>query len=640
MTCWHPLPAEVHSLVEREPATVLLENSDSRAVDPISRLFTAPVREIAATGPADLPALFAEIESATAAGQFAAGFFTYECGEAFEPKTAMHPGMSRSLGRPLAWFGIYERSYQFDHARGVFADGEPTSLSALQSTSDEAGATDAAPLEVICCLTEQEYADRIAAIHEWIRAGDVYQLNFTFPLRIRFAGGQAALYDRLRRRQPVQYGALLHWHREHYLLSFSPELFFRLERHGATRRMTTRPMKGTARRGRTTAEDRQIAENLRGDAKSRAENVMIVDLLRNDLGRLCEFGGVEVENLFATERYSTLWQMTSTIRGVLRSDVGFEQILRAMFPCGSVTGAPKVRAMQLLGQIEEEPRGVYTGAIGFFSRERSVFNVAIRTLELNGEKCAMGVGSGIVIDSNAAEEFRECALKAEFLTDSEEAFSLIETVLWEGRYPLLELHLDRLEDSADYFDFFCDRASIKAALLSLGASFSDEAARKVRLLLDRAGELRIEHDAITHLLAGRPGRVCISARNTSSSDRFLFHKTTHRDLYSMAYEAAQGAGCDDVLFFNERGELTEGAISNVFVERNSRWLTPPIDCGVLPGVYRRHLLMTRPEIEERVLYHKDLQAADAIYLANAVRGLRRVSVAWDSQAGNSLLLRG
>jgi len=356
-------------------------------------------------------------------------------------------------------------------------------------------------------------------------------------------------------------------------------------------------------------------------------------LLRNDLGRLCAFGSVRAENLFAVHRYPTLWQMTSTVTGELRREVGFEQIMRALFPCGSITGAPKVRAMQLLARIETEPRGVYTGAIGYFSRRRSVFNVAIRTLELDSERCKMGVGSGIVIDSDAAGEYRECQLKAEFLTRMDEPFCLVETLLWQGSYPLIELHLDRLQDSAAYFGFHCDRAAARALLMAKADAFGDQAPRKVRLLSSADGELHIEHEVVPAIAAASPaaaGRVRIALERTNSSDRFLFHKTTHRSLYSSAWKAAKDAGFDDVLFLNERGEATEGAISNIFIEQAGRWFTPPIECGLLPGVYRRHLLASWPGVEERVLYPQDLKGADAIYLANAVRGLRRVTIDWEN----------
>ena len=420
-------------------------------------------------------------------------------------------------------------------------------------------------------------------------------------------------------------------------------------------------MKGTARRGRTTREDREIAEWLRGDAKNRSENVMIVDLVRNDLGRVAQTGSVKVEELFAVERYPTLWQMTSTVSAELRSEAGFYDIFRALFPCGSVTGAPKVRATQLIAELEAAPRGAYTGAIGFFSPRQTVFNVAIRTLELDGTRGTMGVGSGVVIDSDAAAEYRECLLKAEFLTGpthrtistisgdiqivaQPDKFFLIETMLWDGDqppagYPFLALHLDRLQDSAEYFDFVCDRAAVCRALEDHARQFADQklagaetplprSPRRVRLLLDAEGEVQIGSEALPPAAdPNRMGRVRIAAERTDPADATLYHKTTHRRLYNRAFEQAVRDGFDDALFLNLNGEVTEGAISNVFAVKDGRWFTPPIECGLLPGVYRRHFLETRPEIEERVLSLDDLRHADAIYLCNAVRGLRRVILA-------------
>jgi para-aminobenzoate synthetase / 4-amino-4-deoxychorismate lyase len=465
-----------------------------------------------------------------------------------------------------------------------------------------------------------------------IRAGDVYQLNFTFPLRFQVQGGAADLYAALRGRQPVDYGAFLHCDPGCMVLSFSPELFFQIDTEGSKSRIVTRPMKGTARRGRTTAEDRAVSEWLRGDAKNRSENVMIVDLLRNDLGRLCEYGTVRVDELFAVERHPSLWQMTSTVSGDLRSGVSIRETFRALLPSGSVTGAPKVHAMQLLAQLEDEPRGVYTGSIGYFSRQRSVFNVAIRTVELNGGSGRMGVGSGIVIDSVAEDEFHECALKAQFLTGSSQPFWLIETMRWDGDYPLLELHLDRLEDSAKYFGYPFDRAAVKASLLRVAEAFSDESPRRVRLTLAQNGELEITHEPLSADPVLSQPCVCIAGQHTDASDRFLFHKTTNRALYVDTLAAARRAGFVDALFLNRDGEVTEGAVSNIFIERNGRWFTPPIACGVLPGVYRRHLLETRPEIEERILLPQDLKAADSVYLSNAVSGLRRVVIDWENAA--------
>jgi para-aminobenzoate synthetase/4-amino-4-deoxychorismate lyase len=733
MNRWHSLPAQVYALVELRPATVLLECAKPGAAEPWTRIFTQPTRIIAANQPTEIPRLFAEIEGAVAAGHFAAGFFAYECGGCFEPTAAVRrnpaPGES---GAPLAWFGLYERCYCFDHSTGAFVDGDPPGMERCATGHRGQEPAAEALLEAEFGLLEAEYAERIAAIHEWICAGEIYQLNFTVPMRVRTSATPTALYSRLRGLQPVEYGAFLHTRPGHRILSFSPELFFQLEDGGPMRRITTRPMKGTAPRGRTTGEDRQLAEWLRNDPKNRSENLMIVDLLRNDLGRLCRFGSVRAESLFAVERYPTLWQMTSNITGEVRPEVGFQQIFRALFPCGSITGAPKVRAMQLTARVEPEARGVYTGAIGYFSRQRTVFNVAIRTLELDGEGRElgrqsekskdkngvfkgkfeeskskfvepkskgeeldgggensggeldrqtglqfgrMGVGGGIIADSDAASEFRECLLKAEFLTGPPnrfpERFSLVETLLWREGFPLLELHLDRLEDSAGYFEFACERARVRAALVAHAATFASPvpspglspkpslelnpepkpessqfpnqpprpAPRKVRLLLGPEGGLRIE-SAILPVSAiqpesatstdAKPARVRISTARTDPRDRMLFHKTTHRPVYAAAYGAATEAGFDDVLFLNLRGEVTEGAISNIFIEKDGRWFTPPVECGLLAGVFRRHLLETRPGIEEKVLYPGDLRQADTVYLTNAVRGLRRAIIDWEN----------
>jgi para-aminobenzoate synthetase/4-amino-4-deoxychorismate lyase len=648
-----PVPAEVYALVEHTPATVLLEggkqNYSEGSEEPWTRLFTAPVRVSAAWQAAEIPQLFREIESAVAAGWSAAGFFAYECGNCFEPKAGMRASRRSALEspQPLAWFGIYERSYAFDHTTGNFADGEPAELERFRGHRAVAGIGTSAPEPEIAAsfaLTEAEYVQRIAAIHEWIRAGDVYQLNFTAPFGIETHGSVAALYARLRARQPVDYGALLHWERGRFIQSFSPELFFRIENHGAEdrpgRHIVTRPMKGTAPRGRTTREDREIAEWLRNDPKNRSENVMIVDLLRNDLGRVARTGSVRAERLFEVERYATLWQMTSTVSAELRPEAGFHEIFRALFPSGSVTGAPKVRAMQLVAGLEDAPRGVYTGAIGFFSPRQTVFNVAIRTLELEGGRGGdirgiMGAGSGVVIDSDAAGEYRECLLKGKFLMTADETvadrFELLESLLWRGEYPLLELHLDRLEESAEYFGFACEREAARAALLGYAAELQATGPRKVRLLLAANGGLRVEGEAIAEETLGpstRPLRARMARTRTDSGDRMLYHKTTHRPLYAKELAEAVRDGYDEVIFSNERGEITEGAHHNVLVEVGGRMLTPPVECGLLGGVFRRHLLATRPEIRERVLFPEDLRQADQVYLANAVRGLRRATIAW------------
>jgi para-aminobenzoate synthetase/4-amino-4-deoxychorismate lyase len=619
-------------MVESTPATVLLESSKPGATDPWTRLFIAPQHQLFTPTPAQIPALFAEIERAVSAGLFVAGYFTYEAGALFEPMAGLHalPG-----NQPLVWLGVYARCYRFDHRSGAFIDGEPPGLDRFSAP----GSQPAVPLQTAFTLAETEFAERMDTIHDWIRAGQVYQLNFTAPLAVSAACSPGALYARLRLCQPVDFGAFLHVQPRRHILSFSPELFFRLD--AASRRITTRPMKGTAPRGRNSAEDRAQAAWLASDPKNRAENLMIVDLLRNDLGRLCRFGSIHADPLFALERFSSLWQMTSTVRGQLRPEVGFQQIFRALFPCGSITGAPKVRAMQLLSQIESAPRGVYTGSIGFFSPEQTVFSVAIRTIDLDPPqesshqgrvvaplRGSMGVGGGIVADSSSSSEFRECLLKASFLTHPTEAFSLVETLLWRGNYPLLELHLDRILDSAAYFDFPCDRTEIQAALQAHATAFTGFQSHKIRLLLHPDGALHIESQLLP-AAAPHLARVCLASQRTDARDRLYFHKTTHRPLYATVFAAATQAGFDDALFLNQRAQLTEGAISNLFIEKNGRWITPPVACGLLAGVFRRHLLETRQNIEERVLTLEDLRQADAIYLANAVRGLRQATIDWN-----------
>ena len=637
------LPAELYALVDLTPATVLLEGAQPQRYDsneePWTQLFTAPLHVCEAQSAAELPALFASIDEALRAGNCAAGFFNYECGAWFEPR-ALRASDGASGSRAVAWFGIYERGLRIDSS-GQFIDPLPAEVALTLETLRSGLAAQRADrdtpagggIEAHFAIAEEDYARRIDAIHEWIRAGDVYQLNFTAPWHVRVEGSAAELYALLRRRQPVRYGALIHARAGHRVLSFSPELFFSIDRN---RRIATRPMKGTAPRGLTTREDRERAAWLRSDPKNRSENVMIVDLLRNDLGRVAKFGSVRAERLFDVERYPTLWQMTSTVTAELRPDAGIEAIFRAIFPCGSVTGAPKVRAMQLIAELEQEPRGIYTGAIGFFSPQRTVFNVAIRTLELNGNTGTMGAGSGVVIDSVAADEYRECLLKARFLTAAPggafDDLALIETMRWQDGFPLLDLHLDRLLDSADYFDFAANRDQVRAALNEYAQRFEAGSAQRVRLVLHNDGGVQIAHQALAPDRAGRMGRVRIAAERTGPADPMLYHKTTRRELYARAFEQAQREGFDDVLFFNMRGELTEGAISNVFVEKDGKLLTPPVECGLLAGVYRRHLLETRTDVEERVLRVEDLRSADAVYLANAVRGLRRVLIEWQSAA--------
>ncbi|MDE3201052.1 MAG: aminodeoxychorismate synthase component I [Acidobacteriota bacterium] len=617
----YPVPPVVYALVEKAPGTVLLETADRTAEHPLSHLFLSPLKIISVLSEEQIPALFARIESAISAGHVAAGYFAYECAAAFELKAFPSTFDSNT---PLAWFGIYERAFRFDHATGEWLDGAPKALADFTvAVSESPDPTIKAALP----LTRPAYREQIETIHECIRSGDIYQLNFTQSMRFARKDSIVALYAHLLASQPAAYAAFIHADADHRILSFSPELFFRVEDTDGTRRIITKPMKGTAPRGRNNAEDAYIADWLRNDEKNRSENVMIVDLLRNDLGRLCAYGSVQVDELFSVERLRTLWQMTSTVSGTLRRDTNYEQIFSALFPSGSVTGAPKVRAMQLISQLEPESRGVYTGAIGFFAPHQSVFNVAIRTLEFSGHEGRMGVGSGIVIDSDSRAEYDECLLKSTFLTQRNEPFQLIESLLWQDGYPFLASHLDRLADSAAYFGFAFDRGAIESALHEQTSQFNAPTLRKVRLLLEEFGATTITSQTISAAKASDPPlRVTISADRSNSRDPMYFHKTTCRPLYTRALRAAQQAGFDEALFMNERNEITEGTISNVFIEREGILLTPPVQCGLLAGVYRQHLFTTHTTIREQILTLEDVGKADTLYLANAVRGLRRAQL--------------
>ena len=611
MDQWSQIPKEWHAQAEAKDGSILLQTARGDAENYRSYLFLDPIQILSTSQLEEIPAIFHQIEQALDAGLHVAGFVGYECGYHFQPAAGPPPSPTHL---PLLWFGVYRAPLIHDHRLPSSSDNVGP-ITSLEELSDE---FDALPSSASLTISEAEYCSRIEEIKDYIRAGDTYQVNFTDSIDMQIDTAPAQLFAALSHRQPVSYSAFLKV-AEHRILSFSPELFFRID----DGHIVTRPMKGTMPRGRDSIEDIEAAVRLRNDEKNRAEHVMIVDLLRNDLGRICTMGSVTVDDLFSVERYSTLLQMTSTISGTLRSDLGYYDIFKSMFPCGSITGAPKIRTMQLIRELEQRPRELYTGAIGFISPNRSsVFNVAIRTLSLNQGRARMGVGGGIVADSIASDEYQECLLKASFLTQPRPSFQLIETMLWDQGCALLSLHLDRLESSASYFEFSFDRASLLRQLTARADQFIPGERYRVRLLLDSTGSATIA--ATPHRPDPPTGSVVLSSERTSSADVFLRHKTTHRSQYERLYAEAHSAGFDEILFLNERDEVTEGAISSLFIQRGGKLFTPPLSSGVLPGVFRRHLLETDSSAEERVLHLEDLQSADAIFLCNAVRGMRRI----------------
>jgi para-aminobenzoate synthetase/4-amino-4-deoxychorismate lyase len=506
---------------------------------------------------------------------------------------------------PLAAFGLYL---------------QPTIFTAGPSPFGLAQGVESPSLDI----SLEDFQHKIRIVHGYIESGDTYQVNLTDQVRARYPGSALELFAHMMEAQPVEFGALLRLG-DRFILSASPELFFRVQ----GRHIIVRPVKGTAPRGRDAKEDAIRMEALASDEKNRAENVMIADLMRSDLGRVAETGSVRVGKLFAVERLPSLLQMSTEITATLRSDVTLYMLFASLFPSGSIVGAPKVRTMQLIQELEARPRGVYTGSIGYFAPNgESAFSVAIRTAVLQGERLHMGVGAGITYDSVAREEYQECKLKAEFLKDN--SFSLIESMRCEGgKCLLLPLHLERLQASADYFGFRSPRTELRTELIdaieSAARESSHRGASKLRLELKRDGSWTLSELGV---LEEEPelSRAMLWPEPVQSADCFLRHKTTRRALYNHAARVSHERGYVDAIFQNERGIVTEGAISNVVVKHGDCWLTPPVDAGVLPGVYRASLLKRMPEIQVVEFSVEQLLAADEVWLTNAVRGMRRVLI--------------
>ena len=553
--------------------------------------FRAPRETLSASAPEELPRLLDTAEARAGEGRWVVGYVAYDAA----------PGLDRALvvrrgptGLPLAWFGVFD-------APVVLPPGDLLAPSA--------------PAEWRADTTREAYADAVRRIRDGIGRGDFYQVNHTLRMRARLAGDDAplALYARLRRAQPDAYAAFLapgRWR----IVSASPELFFR--RRGAV--LETKPMKGTMPRGRWSAEDREAAARLTTSEKERAENVMIVDLLRNDLGRVAEPGTVEVPALCVPERHPTLWQMTSTVRARARSGTRLSELFAALFPCGSVTGAPKVAAMQAIAALESSPRGAYCGAIGVLRPGGdATFSVAIRTAVVDAETgdAEYGAGGGITWDSAPGAEYDEALAKARVLAAERPDFSLIETMrLEDGSLVRRDRHLARLAESADYFGF-ADPAPAAAEALDAAAASQPRGRHRVRLVTSRTGAAAVTTTPMPPS-SGTDRQVALASTRVSRDDVFLFHKTTHR----VAYDAARATGADafDVILRNGEDELTELTIGNLVVELDGRRWTPPRDCGLLAGVFRAELL-ARGEIGERVLRPDDLARATRAWLVNSLR---------------------
>lgn len=575
----------------------------------ISRSFERPQEVISAFAPEDLPTAFAAMEAARAKGLYLAGFLSYEAGYALEPKLKGYLRAETQV--PLLWFVAYEKACPMTPAEAheLFAAPKVAELSPLEPE-----------------IPEATYRKKIEQVMDFIRAGDIYQANFTFRTHSVLKGAPADLYARLRHAQPVDYSALIE-SEDWSILSLSPELFFEVNNG----KMTSRPMKGTAPRALIPSHDAAARTALQADPKQRAENLMILDLIRNDLARVSEAGSVHVPERFSIETYRTVHQMTSTVTAKLNAGASLQEIFHALFPCGSVTGAPKIRAMEILADLESSQRGLYTGALGFIDPNgRMAFNVAIRTLFLTREDehhwhVEAGVGGGIVADSTPDGEWAECQTKLSYLNLAREPedFQLLETLRWsrEKGIDLLGRHIDRLTTSADYFAFSFDAQALEQQLKEAVENLPEKEVM-LRVLLSRNGKIKIEQKPLD-TSDDKVWTFALAAEPVSSTDPFLYHKTSRRQVYDRAMSTAKAqTPCDEVLLYNEQGFLTEGSRTNLFLEIKGQLFTPPLEHGLLDGTLRRELIESG-KAQEKALTLIDLERADAIYFGNSVRGLIR-----------------
>ncbi len=602
-----PLPFhEITGWLDSLDEFILLETGLPGPENRYSYIFHKPVDtiELQHGSPSDVRDAIYRLDEVVHS-HFVAGYIAYETGYLLHQKLYPH-----SENRPPVFrFGVYNDPVCFDHRSGCFNRKLPV------QNEEKSGTFSVEDIHPV--IQREEYTANVDRIRKYIEEGYTYQVNYTTKLNFSFSGSPVALYAILRKAQPTAYSALIR-RGNRWILSFSPELFFKIE-NGI---ITSRPMKGTISRGRTNAEDEMHAERLRNDEKNRAENLMIVDLLRNDIGTMAETGSVKVPSLFDVEKYRTVMQMTSTVTGKLKNQLSWYDIFSNMFPCGSVTGAPKLRTMEIISELEPHTRGIYTGAIGMIKPGGdAVFNVPIRTIEIKDDRGSMGIGSGIVWDSDPGAEYEECLLKAHFLTQPYKPVELIESMRYENGYYRLEMHLARMMDSANYFDIPVDRESIQQALTGYEKNLTTNCVYKIRLTLQEDGFIAIEHAAIPASIE-QPVRLKICTTPTDSTDRFLYHKTNRRELYRSEFKKAHEEGYFDVLFRNERGEVTEGAITNIYIKQNGILYTPPLESGLLNGVYRR-MMLEEGRVREKAFTLEDLMNAEEIYISNSVRGILR-----------------
>ena len=549
-------------------------------------LFTKPIKELKTRNLDQVENLLREVEAYQEQGFYAVGYVSYEAAPAFEKKFAVHP--APLMGEYLLYFTIHEKVETLPFPE----DYEAVDLPANWKEEVEAPA----------------YQEAIKTIHHHIRQGDTYQVNYTVQLSQELKSDPLAIYNRLVVEQKAHYNAFIQ-HDDVSILSISPELFFEQD----DRLLTTRPMKGTTRRGLTNQADLKEASWLEADPKNRAENMMIVDLLRNDMNRISEIGSEQVTRLCQVEQYSTVWQMTSTIESRLRPEVDLVQTFQALFPCGSITGAPKISTMEIIQNTEIAPRGVYCGTIGILlPRGKRIFNVAIRTLQMQGTKAIYGVGGGITWDSKWEGEYQETKQKSAVLYRQEPRFELLTTGrIHQGELTFLEQHLTRLREASRYFAYPFNEPKLLNKLQEQLAHVDPSLDYRCRIALQRNGTIQLTITELTDLPASYL-QAQLTEQKLDLATPFTYFKTSQRDHL--------GQSDHEQIFHLPDGSLLETTIGNLVLEIEGQLYTPPAHLPLLDGIYRRHLLETQ-QVEEKLLTLNDLIDADRIYACNALRGL-------------------
>ena len=552
----------------------------------LRHLFTNPIKELKTRDIDQIEALLREVEAYQEAGFYAVGYVSYEAAPAFEKKLAVHP--APLMGEYLLYFTIHQEVETLPFPE----DYEAVDLPANWKEEVEAPA----------------YQEAIKTIHHHIRQGDTYQVNYTVQLSQELKSDPLAIYNRLVVEQKAHYNAFIQ-HDDVSILSISPELFFEQD----DRLLTTRPMKGTTRRGLTNQADLKEASWLEADPKNRAENMMIVDLLRNDMNRISEIGSEQVTRLCQVEQYSTVWQMTSTIESRLRPEVDLVQAFQALFPCGSITGAPKISTMEIIQNTELAPRGVYCGTIGILlPKGKRIFNVAIRTLQMQGTKAIYGVGGGITWDSKWEGEYQETKQKSAVLYRQEPRFELLTTGrIHQGELTFLEQHLTRLREASRYFAYPYNEPKLLNKLQEQLAHVDPSLDYRCRIALQRNGSFQLTITELTDLPASYL-QAQLTEQKLDLATPFTYFKTSQRDHLSQSER--------EQIFHLPDGTLLETTIGNLVLEIGGQLYTPPAHLPLLDGIYRRHLLETQ-QVEEKLLTLNDLTDADRIYACNALRGL-------------------